>query len=111
MRWEKAQQIALMGDIYRQARKVRLWLGDADEEAPRVLAFLRVIASIAEDAHGHLERVHDLARNMFNLESLAPVERFSAGLGSGGDGYSKKLSWHGRLSLIAETTASHCQTL
>ncbi|KEY72262.1 hypothetical protein S7711_00261 [Stachybotrys chartarum IBT 7711] len=73
---EKAQQIPLMGDIYRQAKKVRIWLGDADEETPRVLAFLRVIASITEDPHGLLQRVYDTARNIFNLETLTPVERF-----------------------------------
>ena len=41
---EKAIQVALMADIYRQARKVRIWLGDADDTIPPVWSFIKVIA-------------------------------------------------------------------
>ncbi|PMD45563.1 hypothetical protein L207DRAFT_578472 [Hyaloscypha variabilis F] len=41
---EKTSQVARMADIYRQARKIRIWLGDAKGEAvPAIWSFLRTI--------------------------------------------------------------------
>ncbi|KAF2872313.1 heterokaryon incompatibility protein-domain-containing protein, partial [Massariosphaeria phaeospora] len=43
---EKAVQVALMGDIYRQARTVHVWLGDASDEhcIPDIFALFRAMA-------------------------------------------------------------------
>jgi hypothetical protein len=40
---EKSVQVQLMGDIYRQVRKVHIWLGDADATVARVWSFLRTL--------------------------------------------------------------------
>jgi len=36
---EKSVQVQLMGEIYSQARKVHIWLGDADSNTPKSLHF------------------------------------------------------------------------
>ncbi|KAH8598523.1 heterokaryon incompatibility protein-domain-containing protein, partial [Bisporella sp. PMI_857] len=45
---EKDQQIPLMGEIYRQAKKVHIWLGEDDGDAAKLLTSLRLIALIPE---------------------------------------------------------------
>ncbi|KAI1329322.1 heterokaryon incompatibility protein-domain-containing protein [Xylariaceae sp. FL0255] len=66
---EKAQQIPLMGDIYHQAEKVRIWLGltnqESHEDVSSVFAFLRMIAFTPEtmrDSEG--STAHSLNENM-----------------------------------------------
>ncbi|OCL12193.1 HET-domain-containing protein, partial [Glonium stellatum] len=45
---ERGHQVQLMGEIYRQAKKVHVWLGEADEDVPKILVFLRALAGIGE---------------------------------------------------------------
>ncbi|KAF5011994.1 hypothetical protein FDECE_1934 [Fusarium decemcellulare] len=60
---EKGVQIPLMGDIYRQARKTFIWLGeDNKNEAREMFALMRLLSAIPETLKGksldqHMEQV------------------------------------------------------
>jgi hypothetical protein len=44
---EKSVQVQLMGEIYSQARKLRIWLGETDSDTPKIFAFLKTIAGMS----------------------------------------------------------------
>jgi hypothetical protein len=46
---EKDQQFPLMGEIYKQARKVRVWLGDHDPEIMEAVGVLRELSARQQD--------------------------------------------------------------
>jgi len=41
---EKARQLAIMGEIYKKAERVTVWLGEHDQSSIRVLKFFEVVA-------------------------------------------------------------------
>jgi hypothetical protein len=43
---EKSVQVPLMGAIYNEARKVRIWFGEATDDTPKLFAFLRTILAL-----------------------------------------------------------------
>ena len=73
---EKAVQIPLMGEIYTQARKVRIWLGEGDKESAMVFAFLRTASSIRLHGPDFTEWLLDQAQSIFGNRSTAPIEEF-----------------------------------
>ena len=46
---EKGVQIPLMGEIFQQAKKVHIWLGEGGEKIPHVFAFFRTLVGPGED--------------------------------------------------------------
>jgi hypothetical protein len=52
---EKAQQVALMADIYRQSQRTRAWLGDLDQYSHLVMSFLGEMEPVAVKALGQVE--------------------------------------------------------
>lgn len=67
---EKGSQIPLMGEIYRQAEKVRIWLGDADENTATVFAFLRNVALIERDRPDIMDCVLRLLQTLLDRKSV-----------------------------------------
>ena len=49
---EKTEQIAKMGNIYREARKVNIWLGEATAAVPQVLSLFAEIALLTNQEDG-----------------------------------------------------------
>jgi hypothetical protein len=49
---EKMEQISKMGNIYREARKVNIWLGEATAIAPQILSLFAEIASLINEEDG-----------------------------------------------------------
>ena len=81
---EKAVQIPLMGDIYRQATKVRIWLGEADSSIPYAFAALRNLASRGA---------------ALSDEMVASLDSFL------------KRPWFSRRWIIQEAAVSHARTV
>lgn len=75
-RREKAAQIPLMGEIYEQAKKVRIWLGPGDANTAKVFAFLRAASPIIEGAPDMLDSVLELADDVFGDPSVEKIETF-----------------------------------
>lgn len=73
---EKAVQIPLMGEIYQQAKKVRIWLGPGDANTAKAFAFLRAAHPIIEDAPDMLDCVLDLAEDVFGNHSVEEIQNF-----------------------------------
>ena len=73
---EKAEQIPLMGEIYEQAKKVRIWLGKGDDETARMFAFLRNAAIVEDDRSDLAQYLHSILQKLFDSASLGPIERF-----------------------------------
>lgn len=46
---ERSTQVAIMGDIYRQAERVLVWLGPGNENTAKVFSFFRQISARSED--------------------------------------------------------------
>jgi hypothetical protein len=70
---EKEQQIPFMGEIYREAIKVRVWLGDYDEIKP-VFAFFRRLGSLM-----HLPTNNEIPqtlRMVFDQTNTLAVQNF-----------------------------------
>jgi hypothetical protein len=73
---EKATQIPLMGEIYGQARKVRIWLGAEIEDPLQVFAFLRAIVGLNTTGEELVQRVQEIADRVFTDSSLKLLRRF-----------------------------------
>ena len=43
---EKAAQVQLMGEVYIQAKKVQIWLGESDDDISKTFAFFRSLAIV-----------------------------------------------------------------
>ncbi|KAK3361345.1 heterokaryon incompatibility protein-domain-containing protein [Lasiosphaeria ovina] len=81
---EKAAQIPLMGDIYRQAAKVRIWLGSADPSTPHAIAALHSVAG----------------------RGTPPSTEMTASL----DNFVKR-PWFSRRWIVQEAAVSHARTV
>jgi hypothetical protein len=69
-------QIPLMGEIYEQARKVRIWLGPGDKTTTKIFAFLRAAAPIIEGAPDMLDCVLKLVQQVSGDHSVDQIEKF-----------------------------------
>jgi len=72
-----------MDEIFTQAQKVHIWLGEADEDAPKVLAFWRTVVVFRASSRGKvtyssakLGVVKTALRDIFGDESAQPVDAF-----------------------------------
>jgi hypothetical protein len=67
-----------MGEIFGQARKVRIWIGNGDENNSNALVFtfLRAVSTIKTDHKDLLARIHDHATTIFGDTSLDQVNKF-----------------------------------
>lgn len=99
---EKSIQVARMGDIYRQAKKVIIWLGEADESIPQTLAFFRVLGSLNRDDSDEYNEplvnesvVNKALVDMFGHDFVTPVEQFL------------QRPWFERRFVIQEAALSH----
>jgi Heterokaryon incompatibility protein (HET) len=98
---EKAEQIPLMGKIYETAKKVRIWLGDADEDTAKVFAFLRSAHSDYAEDPKVVDLILGLLQNVFGYTPVDEIENFLRRL------------WFCRLWVIQEAmsalhTTAHC---
>jgi hypothetical protein len=71
---EKSVQVPLMAEIYGQARKVRIWFGESDENAARVFAFLRTITCLARLSTITPETIRETVAEVFGTESCLTLE-------------------------------------
>jgi hypothetical protein len=76
---EKGWQVALMGDIYRQAKKVIAWLGPADDSSDTVMDYLNELGQRA-DACGLTMGPEICLRLWLALESSPPAIQEFPGL-------------------------------
>ncbi|KAF2188903.1 hypothetical protein K469DRAFT_659772, partial [Zopfia rhizophila CBS 207.26] len=72
---EKRVQVPLMGQIYHQASKVHVWLGDADQEVGKVFAFLRTLATVGND-NVTLQLIREILVNLWGNTSTEAVDLF-----------------------------------
>ena len=74
---EKSIQVSLMGDIYRQARRILLWLGDAspEDDVQLVFAFLKRLTSIKCIAISK-EAIENLSKDVFKYSDITKVQSF-----------------------------------
>jgi hypothetical protein len=75
---EIAAQIPYMGEIFGRARKVRIWLGNGDENNSNALVFtfLRAVSATKIDHIDLLTHIHDHVTTIFRDTSLDPVSKF-----------------------------------
>jgi Heterokaryon incompatibility protein (HET) len=74
---EIAAQIPHMGEIFGQARKVRIWIGNGDENSNAlVFTFLRALPTTRIDYEDLLARIYDHAITIFGDTSLDLVNKF-----------------------------------
>ena len=91
---EKSIQVQLMGEIYHQAKKVHVWLGEADEDIEKVLSFFRASAAIGEK-NITSTLVEEELRAIFNSAVKSSVTQFLA------------RPWFERRWVIQEVALSH----
>jgi hypothetical protein len=72
---EKKEQIPLMGEIYREAKEVRIWLGKAVWDISRVFTFLKYLAILAK-THKPTAAVREAALKLFTGGSYSPIRQF-----------------------------------
>ena len=74
---EKSIQVSLMGDIYRQARRILLWLGDAspEDDVQLVFAFLKRLTGIKYIAISK-KAIENLNKDVFKHSDITKVQRF-----------------------------------
>lgn len=58
---ERNHQVELMGQIYRNASRVRVWLGDANEQARGAFFFLQRVWTSSDRIHGIIRSTTHLA--------------------------------------------------
>ncbi|PVI04008.1 HET-domain-containing protein, partial [Periconia macrospinosa] len=73
---EKSIQVPLMGKIYAQAKKTNIWLGNSDEETPRIWAFLRRLAALEKDQINEALLKSELQHIWGEEDGVSPTERF-----------------------------------
>jgi len=74
---EKSIQVGLMGDIYRQARRILIWLGDAspEDDVQLVFAFLKRLTGIKYIAISK-KAIENLNKDVFKHSDITKVQRF-----------------------------------
>jgi hypothetical protein len=72
---EKGQQVALMGEIYQQALKVILWLGDEDQDVKSVFAFIRAL-SVLEPPGLKVQEINTLLQETWGDTSWEALNIF-----------------------------------
>ena len=85
-----------MGDIYRQAAKVRIWLGENDSTIPHVFAMLQ---SLAGRASGLSDATINSTIASQDQDTLSYLDTFL------------KRSWFSRRWIIQEASVSHTRTV
>ena len=97
---EKSTQVQLMGQIYGQAHKVRIWLGEANSHTWKVFQFFKVLAVHEREGTELLKKLAlDTSLHLFGEESLRPVEALL------------HLPWFQRRWVIQEVALSHTTTV
>ncbi|EDO00031.1 hypothetical protein SS1G_02890 [Sclerotinia sclerotiorum 1980 UF-70] len=73
---EKSIQVSLMGDIYRQARRILVWLDDAspEDDIQLVFAFLKRLTSIKCIAISK-ETIENLNKDVFKHSNITKVQK------------------------------------
>jgi heterokaryon incompatibility protein (HET) len=96
---EKSVQVQLMREIYHQAAKVRIWLGNADgQDVRKVFAFLRSLLILKTDQITG-QTIHDLVFDIWGEISSKPIEQFL------------HRSWFQRRWVLQEAALSHDATV
>jgi Heterokaryon incompatibility protein (HET) len=99
---EKARQLAMMGEIYKKAARVIVWLGEHDEPSVRVLKFFEVVAGSYKSERQRYQTMTEWQRSQTATEALQMVRRwhrFSEALAQ-----FFKRSWFTRMWPIQEVT-------
>ncbi|KAE9364293.1 hypothetical protein N431DRAFT_305432, partial [Stipitochalara longipes BDJ] len=96
---EKSEQVPLMGDIYTQARKVHIWLGEGDEHT-NMFKFL-CFAAVMKRKNGALSHglVKEGLSTIIGSESNQPLEAILSN------------PWFGRRWIIQEAVLGHSVTV
>jgi len=85
-----------MNEIYGQAKKVRIWLGEADADTLKTFTFLQFIAAIKRTrALLSSAVIKKGLAELFGSESLQPIEAILCS------------SWFGRRWIIQEAILGH----
>jgi hypothetical protein len=70
---EIGEQVPLMGNTYRRASKVLVWMGQGDDNVPKVFAFFR---TLAENEKMDAVSIESLLLEIFGARSKEPIERW-----------------------------------
>jgi len=65
-----------MGQVFKQARKVHVWLGESDETSSKVFSLLSIIAGCKVASKSSRELLYEALNAVFEDTSLYPIERF-----------------------------------
>jgi hypothetical protein len=68
---EIGDQVQIMGEIYSQAKKVLVWMGDEDQDITRVFADFRMLAALEDQLVPEL--VQDIFLEIFGSDSPTAV--------------------------------------
>lgn len=74
---EKSVQVKIMGDIFRYAKKVHIWLGEADDRVPLVLDCFRALA-LLKKTQSPFSEVKKLLVPFFDMDGDIEISRFLA---------------------------------
>lgn len=93
---EKSIQVGLMADIYRQARRVLIWLGDAspDNEVQLVFTFLKRLTCIKHISISEMI-IQDLIEDIFKHSELTKIQELL------------RRPWFSRRWIIQEVALGH----
>ncbi|KAN0099376.1 Heterokaryon incompatibility protein (HET) domain containing protein, partial [Hyaloscypha variabilis] len=93
---EKSEQVPLMGEIYSQARKVRIWLGEGNENTNKAFKFLSLVA-VMKRKNGTLSHAlfMEALFKIFASESVQALEGILCD------------PWFGRRWIIQEAVLGH----
>jgi hypothetical protein len=69
---EKAVQVQMMGEIYVQAKKVQIWLGESDHDIPKTFALFRSLA-IAGKSIADLGLAEEVCKDLIGFDFIAYV--------------------------------------
>jgi len=72
--WEKAEQIPMMGEIFRQAAKVRIWLGDYESQTRSQFIFFSRLADFIRPPTAN--EVKQAAIRVFGVGEIPAVNNF-----------------------------------
>lgn len=80
---ERNQQVALMGEIYRNAKHVVVWIGESDERTERALQTIKEISDLPEGISREIRR--DFQREIRErVERIANRKSRNYSIGLGG---------------------------
>jgi heterokaryon incompatibility protein (HET) len=74
---EIEQQVLQIGDIFHEARKVRVWMGDEDEDVAKVFAFFQTLTICCrESLIQNSASISQYVRSILGSESILSIQRF-----------------------------------